>query len=366
MNPDKPFDADPSGSDMPTAEVQQGMLTRSRAAAGAAATAAAAATASNIPDPSAVSPPEQEDESPGPEPPTSQALLKALAALLLTERSGENGARRQPPLPRPEKPPAFSGDRKQLRHFQQRVELWLADYPSMTPNEQARRVGELLTGDASTVYLDLVRKGGATEITLPMLWDLLQSRFGTINEAFDARVRFDQAKQKNDVSAYAAYLLKVASTPGLEDILHSEAAMLHRFITGLHTDIKERLVSIEYSTFEEAVRAARRVEQLLQRHGPKHKRENLGAVRTHGEQSSQQGSSGGGSRAAGAQSRGRPSDTPSSAGSTDPVPGRDGQLHPDIECHRCHRRGHYKRQCPASSGSQAQVQSMPGNEQPGH
>lgn len=272
--------------------------------------------------------------------------------------------------PKPTQPEEYSGNRAELRKWVKKAKLWLAEYPRMSEDQKARRLGGRLTGTAEEVYFTLLDTVEPTQLTPDLIFDTLHDHFGNAHEKQDALAEWDALDQGSmTVVEFANTIKRVATTPGLEVIRQSETLMLHRLHSGLASKIKRELILQDFDTFDSCLKAALKVEQALNhrktasaaalqsqrpakpqpapqqgRQGPGQRRQDGRNVQSNRRDWRPQRTGGQPQRR---DDRPRPGgQPPRREDRPSPVKGTDGNLHLDVTCYECKRVGHFKALCP--------------------
>ena len=202
--------------------------------------------------------------APRKDPDESTALSEAVESLTsAVDQLRTQQYERPPPVPTPAN---FAGKRAEYRKWRAAVTLWLAEFPALTSQQRARRVGGLLKGEAQDVFYTLLDTHGIDGLTQEVLLAELDALFTNHNEAHVAREQWD-ALQQGDLSVveFASQVRRIAATPGLEDIRNSEASLIHRFRNRLRPALQDKLLLKEFATLEDCLKAAVAAEQALAR-----------------------------------------------------------------------------------------------------
>lgn len=160
--------------------------------------------------------------------------------------------------------PIFKGERSRLRGWLQDTQLWIREWAHLDSFEKAFYIAKRLEGDARDVYHAQCRLHGDDRVTWAMLRKALEEHFCYVNEVKQARRRLRSLSQGRDtVVSYFTQLRKLLSTPGMEQDFGTESAKVDLAFDGLRAEIQRELEQRDFSTLDQLLAAAVRVEQRL-------------------------------------------------------------------------------------------------------
>ena len=229
---------------------------------------------------------------------------------------------------KPNKPTPFKGESKtSIESWLSQMELYVHDE---APDRAFAVAVSYLEGDAHTWYQTY--KTTRNVATWEELKEALLKRFNPLDKALAARDKLARWRQVKDVTSFNRDFRQILLD--IPDI--SEAEKLDRYTRALKSHIWEPLCTKNYETLEDCMTDALKVEAA--KRGSKQR-----SPGQFGNNSSNQGSSGGGSGA-----------VPMDLSATDVIkkltPEERDRCMKEGLCLRCREKGHLSRDCPKGKG----------------